>query len=54
MRLPQRSNNPYCAFKDDRERRHALIARDIRLVVIALAAAISTPTVRNVFVWLVS
>lgn len=28
--------NPYCGFKDDRERRRALQSRDLRLVLIAL------------------
>lgn len=28
--------NPYCSFKDDRERRLALWARDVRLVLIVL------------------
>jgi hypothetical protein len=32
--------NPYCAFKDDIERRKALMARDIRLVFIAVFSAV--------------
>jgi hypothetical protein len=28
--------NPYCSFKDDKERRLALWARDVRLVLMAL------------------
>jgi hypothetical protein len=38
--------NPYCSFKDDRQRRWALLARDVRLVLIALAgsAASWSPT----------
>lgn len=28
--------NPYCGFKDDKERRRALQSRDLRLVLIAL------------------
>lgn len=30
-----RNNNPYTAFKSDRDRRLALVSRDCRLVVIA-------------------
>jgi hypothetical protein len=30
--------NPYCGFKDDKERRNALISRDVRLVLIAVIA----------------
>jgi hypothetical protein len=31
---PSRSspNDPYCEFKHDRERRHALVSRDLRIV----------------------
>jgi hypothetical protein len=32
--------NPYCAFQNDRERRRALVSRDVRLVVIAVATAV--------------
>ena len=28
--------NPYCAFRSDKERRRALVSRDVRLVVIAM------------------
>ena len=38
----QQKPNPYCAFKDDRERRNALISRDIRLVLIAIISAVMT------------
>jgi len=31
--------NPYCSFKDDRQRRLALLARDVRLALIALAGS---------------
>ncbi len=31
--------NPYCSFKDDKERRLALWARDVRLVLMALFSA---------------
>jgi hypothetical protein len=31
--------NPYCAFKDDRERTIALISKDIRWMVIAVATS---------------
>ena len=33
--------NPYCAFQDDRERRRALVSRDVRLVAIAVATALA-------------
>lgn len=26
------SDDPYCEFQDDRERRHALVSRDLRIV----------------------
>lgn len=32
--------DPYCAFKDDRERRNALISRDVRLVLMAIISAL--------------
>lgn len=33
--------NPYCGFKDDRERRTALISRDVRLVLIVGISAVA-------------
>ena len=33
--------NPYCGFKDDRERRTALISRDVRLVRIVGISAVA-------------
>lgn len=39
------SLNPYCSFHDDRERRLALISRDVRLVMIALFTVLSAPGV---------
>lgn len=47
--------SPYVAFTDDRERRWALVSRDVRLVLIALifavggGAALKWPTVWHVF-----
>lgn len=38
-------NSPYVAFKDDRERRWALVSRDVRLVLIVLLLAIGEGTV---------
>lgn len=32
--------NAYCAFRDDRDRRLALISRDVRLVIMAGIAAL--------------
>ena len=42
---PQRSDTePYCKFKDDRSRLHALVSRDIRIVlVVAIALFASAP-----------
>lgn len=37
-------DSPYVAFKDDRERRWALMSRDVRFVVIALILAIGEGT----------
>lgn len=34
-------NSPYCAFKDDRERKWALVSRDIRWVLVAVAWAVA-------------
>jgi len=31
--------DPYCSFKDDRQRRWALLARDVRMVLIAMVGA---------------
>jgi hypothetical protein len=42
MKIPPR-RDPYCSFRDDRERRNALIARDVRLVLLALITATSSP-----------
>jgi hypothetical protein len=28
------ATNPYCSFQDDRERRRALISRDVRIVLV--------------------
>ena len=43
--------DPYCEFKDDRERRHALVSRDFRIVgcrLVTVAGAVTlalfTPT----------
>lgn len=35
----KQDRNPYNGFKDDRERRLALLARDVRIVVTAIALA---------------
>jgi hypothetical protein len=37
-------DSPYTAFKDDRERRWALVSRDVRLVFIAFILAIGEET----------
>jgi hypothetical protein len=41
--MQRRAQSPYNAFKDDQERRRALISRDIRLVLIALVLAFGGP-----------
>lgn len=38
----------YCAFKNDRERRLALVSRDIRLVAIAVVVAFALPAVPGI------
>lgn len=45
------SSAPYCEYKDDRERRHALVSRDLRIVgcrIVTVAGAVTlalfTPT----------
>lgn len=48
-------DSPYVAFKDDRERKWALVSRDVRLVLIALifavggGAALKWPAALHVF-----
>jgi hypothetical protein len=37
----QAKPDPYCSFRSDRERRIALISRDLRYVLVALALAVS-------------
>lgn len=46
--------DPYCAFKNDVERRKALIARDVRLVLIAgISTVIGVSTHwKEIFGWL--
>ena len=54
MQLPTNTKNPYCEFKNDRERRNALIARDIRIVLVALVIAASgAPTSHRLLTWFV-
>lgn len=38
------SVDPYCEFKDDRERRHALVSRDFRIVGCRLVTVVGTVT----------
>ena len=45
MSEPRRPLNPYSSFKDDHERRKALLVREIRIVLTALFAAASTSPV---------
>lgn len=35
-KLNSGADSPYCAFKNDRERRLALVSRDIRFVLVAM------------------
>lgn len=35
------ADSPYCAFKNDRERKWALVSRDIRWVLVAVIFALS-------------
>lgn len=44
---PRKPDDPYCAFKNDRERRIALISRNVRDVLIALAVAGTYPTMKG-------
>jgi hypothetical protein len=39
-------SDPYCAFVDDRERRLALMSRDIRLVLIAFVGLVSASSAK--------
>ncbi|WP_152640575.1 hypothetical protein [Xanthomonas sp. MUS 060] len=40
-RFAQRAAAPYCAFKDDEARLHALMSRDARFVLIAVVFALT-------------
>jgi hypothetical protein len=40
-KLGNRQHSPYVAFKDDRQRKWALISRDIRLILMALFFALA-------------
>ena len=51
--MQRRAQGPYNAFKNDQERRRALISRDIRLVLIALVLAFGAPNLSpHVTKWL--
>ena len=41
---PTKPDDPYCAFRDDRERRNALISRDVRIVVVRAVSAVAAVT----------
>jgi hypothetical protein len=47
------TQNPYCAFKNDRERRIALLSRDIRIVIVVALTAyfghVGWPIIRSFF-----
>lgn len=46
------AESPYCAFKDDRERKWALVSRDVRWVLVAVAFALSeAPTAKWQALW---
>jgi hypothetical protein len=49
-----RRSNPYCEFKNDRERRLALRSRDVRLVMIAAIGAAGAVPVAHVWLWFLS
>jgi hypothetical protein len=40
-KLGEGASSPYCAFKDDRERKWALVSRDIRWVLVAAVWALA-------------
>jgi hypothetical protein len=47
------TDSPYCAFKDDRERKWALISRDVRWVLVAVVFALGgIPAVKWQAIWL--
>jgi hypothetical protein len=37
--MPGRKPDPYCAFKNDRDRLYALVSRDVRIALVFIAAA---------------
>lgn len=46
------ADGPYCALKDDRERKWALISRDIRWVLVAVVFALSgAPAAKWLTLW---
>lgn len=51
MTRPARPD-PYCAFKDDKERRLALQSRDRRLIAIAVVTAVVGPCIPSLLAWL--
>jgi len=40
-----KADDPYCEFRSDRERRNALVSRDVRLVLCRLLTVVGTVTV---------
>ena len=49
------NRNPYCSFHSDKERRRALVSRDVRLVVIAIAVGFGygIDKIRPIIEWLI-
>jgi len=46
------AQSPYCAFKDDRERKWALVSRDVRWVLVAVVFALGgVPTAKWQTLW---
>lgn len=45
---PKRDDSAYVAFRDDRQRKWALVSRDVRLVVIAIAVVMGGEEARAV------
>lgn len=46
------ADSAYCAFKDDRERKWALVSRDVRWVLVAVVFALSgVPTAKWQVLW---
>jgi len=50
-KIARGDGNPYIAFRDDRCRMWALVSRDVRWVLVALALALGVPAAKWQALW---